>query len=230
MKILLVEDDQITAAAMIESFGEGAMTVDHADDVASGLKLGLSRDYDVMIVDRGLPDDDGLHLVQNLRSQGNGTPVLILSALTETRSRIDGLRAGADAYLNKPCEFDEILAQVQALTRRAPAAAPPMMLHVEDLTLDLLTHKVTRAGVRVDLLPREFQLLREMMRAAGSVVTRKAFWESIWGYRFDPGTGVLEVHIARLRSKVDRGFDKPLIHTVRGVGYYIGSLNREATN
>lgn len=230
MKILLVEDDHITAAAMIDSFVDGMSTVDHAGDAASGFELGLAGHYDVMIVDRGLPDEDGLNVVQRLRQEGKSTPVLILSALTRTEERVDGLRAGADAYLNKPCAFAEVFAQVQALTRRANVGSAGTALHYEDLTLDLMTHAVFRAGVRVHLLPREFQLLRELMRNAGKVVSRAAFWEAIWGYKFDPGTGVLEVHIARLRSKIDRGFDRPLIHTVRGVGYRLGKRAPDSVN
>jgi two-component system OmpR family response regulator len=229
MKILLVEDDQLTAAAMIETFLEQA-TVDHANDAAQGLELGLRGDYDVMIVDRGLPDGDGLSVIQRLREEGKATPVLILSAQTRTEEHVAGLRAGADACLDKPCDFGEVLAQVQALTRRAHLGSASTVLQVEDLTIDLMTHAVQRAGVGISLLPREFQLLRELMRNAGEVVTRSAFWESIWGYRFDPGTGVLEVHIARLRSKIDRGFAKPLIQTVRGVGYSIGATRLAKPN
>jgi two-component system, OmpR family, response regulator len=223
MKVLLIENDFVTALAVSRRFAEEAIAADHAEDAAAGLDLGRAGGYDAIVVDRGLPDGDGLDVVKQLRGEGNATPVVMLSAWTTTQARIEALRNGADAYLNKPCDVTEIVAQVGALTKRTAAANGSTILRLGDLSLDLMTHGVVRAGVSIPLLPREFQILRELMRNAGSVVSRAAFWEAIWGYRFDPGTGVLEVHIARLRVKIDRGYRERLIHTVRGVGYMIRS-------
>ena len=221
MKILLIENDFVTALAVTRRFAEDGTVVDHAEDVAAGTTLARAGGYDAMIVDRGLPDGDGLDVVQQLRAVGDATPMVMLSALTTTQARVEALRAGVDAYLNKPCDLTELVEQVGVLSRRASAAEAQTTLTVGELSLNLMTHAVLRAGIPIRLLPRELQILRELMRNPASVITREAFWEAIWGYRFDPGTGVLEVHISRLRRKLDRGHDERLIHTVRRVGYVL---------
>lgn len=219
MKILVIEDDREAADYLKKAFAEAGHTAHIAADGDSGFALADAGDYDVYVIDRMLPRRDGLSIISELRARGNETPALILSALGEVDDRVTGLRAGGDDYLTKPYAFSELLARVEALGRRAAANAPATRLEVGDLVMDLLTRTVRRAGKPIDLLPREFQLLEYLMRHAGSVVTRTMLLEGVWDYHFDPQTNVIDVHIARLRQKVDRDFDPPMIHTIRGAGY-----------
>ena len=219
MKILVIEDDQQAASYLAKGLKEAGHVVDVANDGKEGLFLAGSEHYDVMIVDRMLPGRDGLSLVEILRATGNDTPVLFLSALGSVDDRVKGLKAGGDDYLTKPYAFSELLARIEVLVRRRSAAQPQTRLVVADLELDLLSRTVRRAGKSIDLLPREFALLEYLMRNAGSVVTRTMMLENVWDYHFDPQTNVIDVHIARLRQKIDKDFPTPLIHTVRGAGY-----------
>ena len=219
MKILVIEDDRQAASYLAKGLKEAGHVVDVANDGKEGLFLAGAEHYDVMIVDRMLPGRDGLSLVQVLRAAGNDTPVLFLSALGSVDDRVKGLKAGGDDYLTKPFAFSELLARIEVLVRRRGAAQPQTRLSVGDLELDLLSRSVKRAGKTIDLLPREFSLLEYLMRNAGSVVTRTMMLENVWDYHFDPQTNVIDVHIARLRQKIDKDFPTPLIHTVRGAGY-----------
>ncbi|CAO3350646.1 Two-component transcriptional response regulator SMc02366, LuxR family [Azospirillum melinis] len=219
MKILVIEDDRQAASYLAKGLKEAGHVVDVANDGKEGLFLAGAEHYDVMIVDRMLPGRDGLSLVQVLRAAGNDTPVLFLSALGSVDDRVKGLKAGGDDYLTKPFAFSELLARIEVLVRRRGAAQPQTRLSVGDLELDLLSRSVRRAGKAIDLLPREFSLLEYLMRNAGSVVTRTMMLENVWDYHFDPQTNVIDVHIARLRQKIDKDFPTPLIHTVRGAGY-----------
>ncbi len=219
MRILLIEDDAEAAAYMAKGLKEAGHTVDHAADGTNGLFLATTERYDVMVVDRMLPGLDGLSIIQSIRADGNATPVLILSALGKVDDRVRGLRAGGDDYLVKPYAFAELMARIDALGRRSTAAQPETRLKVEDLEIDLLARTVTRAGRAIDLQPREFRLLEYLMRHAGQVVTRTMLLENVWEYHFDPQTNLIDVHISRLRQKVDKDFERPLIHTVRGAGY-----------
>ncbi|MDQ2105422.1 winged helix-turn-helix domain-containing protein [Azospirillum isscasi] len=219
MKVLVIEDDQQAASYLAKGLKEAGHVVDVANDGKEGLFLAGSEHYDVMIVDRMLPGRDGLSLVEILRATGNDTPVLFLSALGSVDDRVKGLKAGGDDYLTKPFAFSELLARIEVLVRRRSAAQPQTRLAVADLELDLLSRTVRRAGKSIDLLPREFALLEYLMRNAGSVVTRTMMLENVWDYHFDPQTNVIDVHIARLRQKIDKDFPTPLIHTVRGAGY-----------
>jgi len=219
MRILLVEDDAGTAAYIIKGLKESGHVIDHAADGRDGWHLASENDYDVLIVDRMLPAQDGLSLIQALRAASDKTPILVLSALAEVGDRVDGLRAGADDYLVKPFAFAELLARLDALSRRADGDSAETTLCVGDLKVDLLARSVERAGKRLDLQPREFRLLEYLMRHAGQVVTRTMLLENVWDYHFDPQTNVIDVHVSRLRSKIDKGFDTPMLHTVRGAGY-----------
>ncbi len=219
MKVLVIEDDRQAASYLAKGLKEAGHVVDVANDGKEGLFLAGSEHYDVMIVDRMLPGRDGLSLVEILRATGNDTPVLFLSALGSVDDRVKGLKAGGDDYLTKPFAFSELLARIEVLVRRRSAAQPQTKLTVADLELDLLSRTVKRAGKPIELLPREFALLEFMMRNAGSVVTRTMMLENVWDYHFDPQTNVIDVHIARLRQKIDKDFSVPLIHTVRGAGY-----------
>ncbi|MGY0831475.1 winged helix-turn-helix domain-containing protein [Azospirillum argentinense] len=219
MKVLVIEDDQQAASYLAKGLKEAGHVVDAANDGKEGLFLAGSEHYDVMIVDRMLPGRDGLSLVEILRATGNDTPVLFLSALGSVDDRVKGLKAGGDDYLTKPFAFSELLARIEVLVRRRSAAQPQTRLAVADLELDLLSRTVRRASKSIDLLPREFALLEYLMRNAGSVVTRTMMLENVWDYHFDPQTNVIDVHIARLRQKIDKDFPTPLIHTVRGAGY-----------
>ena len=222
MRVLVVEDDPQLAGYLSKALAETGAVVDHADDGREGLFLAAGNDYDVMVIDRMLPSLDGLGIVRTLRASGNQTPVLILSALGEVDDRVDGLRAGGDDYLVKPFAFSELHARIEALLRRAaPGDVPETRLKVGDLDMDLLTREVTRAGKPVALQPREFRLLEYLMRHAGQVVTRTMLLEHVWDYNFDPQTNVIDVHISRLRGKIDRDFERPLLHTVRGAGYVL---------
>ncbi|WP_439598129.1 winged helix-turn-helix domain-containing protein [Falsiroseomonas sp.] len=222
MRILLVEDDVEVARFVKKGLQEAGHTVEHAANGRDGLFLAASEGFDVLVLDRMLPGGvDGVRLVETLRGQGNRSPVLFLSALTAVDERVKGLKAGGDDYLTKPFAFAELLARVEALGRRPSAEVPTTRLKVADLELDLLSRTVTRAGRKIDVQPREFRLLEHLMRHAGQVVTRTMLLEKVWDYHFDPQTNVIDVHVSRLRHKLDKGFDKPLIHTVRNAGYMI---------
>jgi two-component system, OmpR family, response regulator len=219
MKILVIEDDPKATTLMLKGLRDHGHDVDHVADGAEGLKQASSGLYDVLIVDRMLPSQDGMSIVRSLRSAGNDTPVLILSALGSLEDRLYGLRNGCDDYLTKPCSLGELIARVEILGRRRPQNQPEMRLKVGDLEMDLLTRKVKREGRSIELHPREFKLLEYLMRNADNVVTRTMLLENVWEFHFDPQTNVIEVHVARLRQKIDRDFASPLIHTVRGAGY-----------
>jgi two-component system OmpR family response regulator len=219
MRVLIVEDDGQTAAFILKGLAEAGHVADHADNGRDGLFLATSGDYDAMIVDRMLPGIDGVSVIQAMRAANVATPTLILSALGQVDERVAGLKAGADDYLTKPFAFSELLARLEALTRRRSTKAPDTKLVVGDLEMELLSRTVKRAGKPVDLQPREFRLLEFLMRHAEQVVTRTMLLEGVWDYHFDPQTNVIDVHISRLRQKIDKGFATPLLHTVRGAGY-----------
>jgi two-component system OmpR family response regulator len=221
MRILVIEDDADTAAYISKGLRESGHVMDHAKDGKEGLFMAVEQRYDVIVVDRMLPLLDGLTIIQTLRSSGNKTPALILSALGEIDDRVRGLRAGGDDYLVKPFAFSELLARLEALARRARAETPETTLRVGDLEMDLLARAVKRAGQVIDLQPREFQLLECLMRHQGQVVTRTMLLENVWDYHFDPQTNVIDVHVSRLRRKIDRDFEQSLLHTVRGAGYML---------
>ncbi len=219
MRVLIIEDDRQASAYMIKGLAESGHVADHAADGDDGYAMAGHGDYDVLIVDRMLPKLDGLTLVERLRAEGNRTPILFLSALGNVDDRVKGLRAGGDDYLVKPYAFSELLARIEALARRHKPSEVETRLRVGDLDLDCLTRRVTRDGQEIVLQPREFRLLEYLMRNAGHVVTRTMLLEHVWDYHFDPQTNVIDVHISRLRAKIDRDFDTPLLHTVRGAGY-----------
>ena len=226
MRILVIEDDAEVARFLVKGLKESGHVVDHAANGRDGLFLAAGEPFDAMIIDRLLPGVDGLTIVQTIRAAGNRTPVLFLSALGEVDDRVKGLKAGGDDYLVKPFAFAELLARLEALDRRRPAEAPDARLTVDDLEMDLLSRRVTRAGKPIDLQPREFKLLEYLMRQAGQVVTRTMLLENVWDYHFDPQTNVIDVHISRLRRKIDSDFEKPLLHTVRGAGYMLRGTPR----
>lgn len=226
MRILIVEDDKETAAYLAKALREAGHVPDHAADGALGAEMALAGDYDVLIVDRMLPKRDGLAIVEDLRKGGSDVPVLILSALGRVDDRVKGLRSGGDDYLAKPFAFSELLARIEVLGRRRRAGEAEMAYRVGDLELDRLSHTVTRGGRQIPLQPREFRLLEYLMRHADKVVTRTMLLEHVWDYHFDPQTNVIDVHVSRLRSKIDRGFAAPLLHTVRGAGYMIRGPQR----
>jgi two-component system OmpR family response regulator len=219
MRILVIEDDRDAADYLIKGLRESGYSVDHAADGREGLSLALSESYDAMIVDRMLPGPDGLSIVEMVRKANIPTPVLFLSALGDVEDRVSGLKAGGDDYLVKPFAFSELLARLEALLRRASPSQENTFLKVGDLEMDLLARKVTRQGKRVYLHPREFRLLEYLMRHAGQVVTRTMLLENVWEYHFDPQTNVIDVHISRLRQKIDKPFDTAILQTVRGAGY-----------
>lgn len=222
-KILVVEDDETTADYVVGGLEQNGYVVDRAGDGRDGLFHATDGTYAAIVLDRMLPGMDGLAVLGALRAAGIGTPVIILSALGSTDERVKGLKAGSDDYLVKPFAFSELLARIEALLRRGSAQTETVTtsLSCNDLNMDLLTRRVERGGVRVDLQPREFRLLELLLRNQGHVVTRTMMLEEVWDYHFDPGTNVIDVHISRLRKKVDEGSDTPLLHTVRGVGYML---------
>jgi two-component system OmpR family response regulator len=221
MRLLVIEDDRDAADYLVKAFREVGHVADKANDGEEGLALALDGQYDVLIVDRMLPKRDGLSMIGTLRDKGNHTPALILSALGQVDDRVKGLRAGGDDYLPKPYSFSELLARIEVLARRGGGRSEETVYRVADLTLDRLSHMVTRGGEEISLQPREFRLLEYLMQHAGQVVTRTMLLENVWDYHFDPQTNVIDVHISRLRSKIDKGFSQPLLHTVRGAGYMI---------
>jgi len=221
VRILVIEDDKDVASFIRNGLAQAGCNVDHAANGRDGLFLATTETYDALVVDRMLPGIDGLTVIRTLRASANTTPVLILSALGEVDDRVKGLKAGGDDYLVKPFAFSELLARLEALARRAKTGsdAPATVLRAGDLEMDLLRREVRRAGKPIDLQPREFQLLEFLLRHVGQVVTRTMLLEGVWDYHFDPQTNVIDVHISRLRSKIDKGFERPLLHTVRGAGY-----------
>ncbi|MCP5421030.1 MAG: response regulator transcription factor [Gammaproteobacteria bacterium] len=219
MRILVIEDDQSTAAYLVKGLTESGYVVDHASDGHEGLQLAMAEPYQVLIVDRMLPGLDGMSLIGKLRESGIGTPVLILSALGDVDDRVEGLRGGGDDYLAKPYAFSELLARLEALLRRRLPEQQQTVLKVADLELDRLKRRVSRQGQTISLQPREFRLLEYLMRHAGQVVTRTMLLENVWDYHFDPQTNVIDVHISRLRGKIDKEFSPPLLQTARGAGY-----------
>lgn len=223
-KILVVEDDEATAGFIKRGLDEHGYTVDHADNGRDGLFLATSGDYDAIVLDRMLPQMDGMAVLAALRAADMNTPVIILSALGTADDRVDGLEAGSDDYLSKPFAFAELLARLKLAIRKAGAdsSGAVTQLRCGDLEMDLLSRKVKRAGKTVDLQPREFRLLEFLLRHEGQVVTRTMLLEGVWDFHFDPGTNVIDVHISRLRKKIDEGHDTILLHTVRGAGYRLG--------
>ena len=223
MHILLIEDDVQAAGFLVKGLAECGHVIDHAADGEDGLHLALTGRYDVIVADRMLPKRDGLSIVRILRADKNQTPVLVLSALGEVDDRVSGLHAGGDDYLVKPYAFSELLARLEALTRRGQASVMEQRLQVADLVIDRLKLQVVRAGKRIRLQPREFRLLEFLVRHADQVVTRTMLLENVWDFHFDPQTNVIDVQISRLRGKIDKGFEMPLLHTVRGAGYKLSA-------
>ncbi|WP_145108969.1 response regulator transcription factor [Cereibacter sediminicola] len=222
MKILLAEDDSQTAAYLRQGLSAEGYSVDHVPDGRDALVQATLQPYDLLVIDRMMPGLDGLSLVKALRSAQIKAPILILTAMGGVTDRVEGLQAGADDYLVKPFAFSELSARLAALARRpALAETGRDVLRVGDLTLDTTRRTATRGGVEIDLQPREFRLLEHLMRSAGRVQTRTMLLEAVWDFHFDPGTSVVETHISRLRAKIDRPFEKPLLHTVRGAGYML---------
>ena len=219
MRVLVIEDDRETANYLAKALGEAGHVADKAHDGAAGYELATAGEYDVLVVDRMLPKRDGLSLIADIRAAGNRVPVLILSALGDVDDRVTGLRAGGDDYLGKPYSFSELLARVEVLGRRNTPKEAETVYRVADLELDRLARKVQRGGAPIVLQPREFRLLEYLMKNAGTVVTRTMLLEKVWDYHFDPQTNVIDVHMSRLRAKIDKGFDRTLLHTVRGSGY-----------
>ncbi len=222
MRILLIEDDSSVADFIVRGFKEAGHTIDHANNGKDGLFMATTETYDALIVDRMLPGVDGLSITRTLRASDDNTPVLILSALGQVDDRVKGLQAGGDDYLVKPFAFSELEARIDALSRRSKGKTETeTTLSIADLQMDLLSREVRRGEQVITLQPRDFQLLEFLMRHRGQVVTRTMLLENVWDYHFDPQTNVIDVHISRLRAKIDKGFDIPLIHTVRGAGYKI---------
>ncbi len=221
MRVLVIEDDLEAASFLTNALKESGHVADIAGDGESGLEYARNASYDVLIVDRMLPKLNGLSVIEILRAEDCNTPVLILSALGEVDDRVKGLRSGGDDYLTKPFAFSELLARIEALARRTHPEEAVTKYVIGDLELDRLSRKVTRAGQPILLQPREFRLLEYLMKNAGQVVTRTMLLENVWDYHFDPQTNVIDVHISRLRSKIDKNFDIPLLHTVRGAGYMV---------
>ena len=220
MRLLIIEDDRESADYLVKAFREVGHVAELAGDGEEGLSLADGGDYDVLVIDRMLPKRDGLSVIGSLRDKGNRTPVLILSAPGQVADRIKGRRAGGDDYLPKPYSFAELLARVEVLSRRQ-GGREETVYRVGDLELDRLSHRVARGEEELTLQPREFRLLEYLMKHAGQVVTRTMLLENVWDYHFDPQTNVIDVHISRLRSKIDKGFERPLLHTIRGAGYMI---------
>ena len=221
MRVLIIEDDESTAAYIQKGLLEAGHTADIATQGDDGLSMATSETYQALIVDRMLPVMDGLTIISTLRSQNNHTPALILSALGDVDDRVEGLKMGGDDYLTKPFAFSELLARLDALSRRTAAEAQETTLTAGDLVMDLLGREVKRGETVIDLQPREFRLLEYLMRHSNQVVTRTMLLENVWDYNFDPQTNVIDVHISRLRSKIDKNFDTPLLNTVRGAGYIL---------
>jgi two-component system, OmpR family, response regulator len=221
LRILHVEDDKAIASFVVKGLKEAGHVVDHVVDGEEGLHRALTEEYDVAIIDLMLPKLDGLSLIAEMREQGSNTPVIILSAKRSVDDRVRGLEGGSDDYLTKPFAFAELIARIQALVRRASGIPDATHLTVADLSMDLRARQVIRSGQPIDLQPREFALLEYLMRNAGRVVSKTMIMEHVWDYNFDPQTNVVETRISRLRDKVDKNFEKKLIHTIRGAGYIL---------
>ena len=221
MQILIIEDDTQTAKFIQKGLQESGYVVDHAADGEAGLQQAMNTEYDALVIDRMLPKLDGLSIIEQLRGQGFNVPILILSALGEVDQRVEGLKAGGDDYLVKPYSFSELLARIQSLIRRHQPQEVNNFLQVRDLKIDLLKREVTRDNTLIELQPKEYILLEALMRSAGEVVTRTMLLEKVWDYNFDPQTNVIDVHISRIRAKIDKDFDVPLLKTVRGSGYIL---------
>lgn len=222
MRLLVIEDDNQTARYLADGLRESGHGCDVFHSGTEGLAAALGGVYDVIIIDRMLPQIDGLSVIRTLRAEGHTTPVLVLSGLAQVDDRVAGLRAGGDDYLTKPFAFSELLARIEALARRTPTPeVEATRLTVADLELDLLSRVAARAGTEVPLLPREYRILEYFMRRPGRVITRTMLLEGVWDYNFDPQTNVIDVHVSRLRQKIDKGFDVALLHTVRGAGYML---------
>ncbi len=223
MRILMIEDDADTADIVCSEFRDHGYEIAHESDGRLGLNRAMGETWDIIIADRTLPSLEGLSIVKALRASGNETPILVLSALGDVVDRVDGLQAGGDDYLPKPYAFVELLARVEALLRRGGRGSDTATrLEVADLRLDVVNRRVQRDGRPIELTAREFRLLEYLMRHSGQIVSRKMLLENVWDLHFDPKTNVIEVHMSRLRQVVDKGFDQPLIHTVRGAGYFVG--------
>jgi two-component system OmpR family response regulator len=225
MRILIIEDDPHTADFVLKGLQQAGYILDHADNGKDGLFLALEQPYAVIVLDRMLPGIDGLTILKTLRSTGNNTPVLLLSALGEVDDRVDGLHAGGDDYLVKPFAIAELQARLEALLRRGDIKPAETSLHIGDLVLDRLTHSAYRGDRDIELQPREYQLLEYLMLHANQVVTRTMLLEGVWDYHFDPQTNVIDVHISRLRNKIDKGEETPLLHTIRGAGYCLRAVS-----
>ncbi len=221
MQLLIVEDDEATASYVQKGLSEAGHNSDIAAAGDRGLEMATQGSYDALIIDRMLPNLDGLALIATLRGRGNKTPALILSALGEVNDRVEGLKMGGDDYLTKPFAFSELLARLEALVRRNATEVQETSLAVGDLRMDLLAREVWRGETQIDLQPREFRLLEYLMRHSNQVVTRTMLLENVWDYNFDPQTNVIDVHISRLRGKIDKNFDTPMLNTVRGAGYIL---------
>ncbi len=229
MHVLVIEDDERTADFILKGLRENGFSVDRAADGADGLHLATTRPYDVLVADRMVPGLDGLLVIQALRAAKIDTPAIILSSLAQAEHRIEGLRAGSDDYLTKPFVFAELLARIEAVLRRKRGSSQITKLQVGDLTMDLLSRRVERAGRTIDLLPREFQILECLMRNADRVVTRTMLLETVWNYHFDPSTNVIDTQISRVRQKIDKDFSRSLIQTVRGSGYMMAPPEKDRT-
>ena len=223
MRILVIEDDSTVIQYIVSGLQSSGHDITTANEGVKGLHVATNEKFDVLVVDRMLPGMDGLTIIETIRKAGNSTPVLILSALSDVDDKVQGLKAGGDDYLTKPFAFLELLARIEALVRRASIQEDITSLQVDDLYIDLISRKVLRQELEIKLKPREFQLLEYMMRNKGQIVTRAMLLQAVWNYNFDPQTNVIDVHISRLRQKIDKDFSISLIHTVRGVGYVLGS-------
>lgn len=221
MKILLIEDDQVIADLICKGMREAGYGIDHTDDGVTGLSHALSGCYDLAVVDLMLPKLDGLSIIDLVRRRKVNLPIIILSAKRSVDERISGLHHGGDDYLTKPFSFSELLARVEALLRRSSNVVEPTTIAYRDLEIDLLSRGVVRGGKKIDLQPKEFSLLEYLLRNQGHVVSKTMIMERVWDYHFDPGTNVVEARVSKLREKIDKGFDSPLIHTVRGLGYVL---------
>ena len=221
MKILLIEDDARTAAFILKGLKQAGFTTVHAEDGKTGLFKAKTEEFDLAVIDIMLPVMDGFTVIEKIRAAKITTPIIILSAKNAVEDKIRGLQLGSDDYLAKPFSFSELLARIQALLRRANTASDPTTLTVADLTIDLLSHRVTRGNVRIDIQPLEFQLLEYLVRNTGRVVSKTMIMEHVWEYNFDPQTNVVEARVCRLRDKIDKPFERKLIHTVRGFGYVL---------
>ncbi len=221
MRVLIIEDDDLTSDYIASGLKGAGHNVDALSNGLDGLQAALEGEYDAIILDRMLPGMDGLSVMKSVRANGNGTPVLFLTAIGDVDDRVEGLEAGADDYLVKPFAFSELAARLAAIARRPPPTDHQSKLKLADLEVDLITRRIIRAGVEIELLPREFALLEYFMRNEGRVLSKTMLLEKVWGFYFDPQTSVVETHISRLRAKIDKPFDAPLIHTIKNVGYLI---------